>query len=271
VSETSPTPGTSRRRSTLATESASRASTLRSARCFSVAIASTATRRPSRTIPTRSATCSTWSSSCEERKTVRPVAARSRTSSRTSCWRRGSRPLVGSSRIRSSGSCVKAAITPTFCLLPLESSPIGRASGSSKRSASSPIDAAAQAPEIGEEAHRRTTHGRLQLTWEVARQPPHLDALRVGVEAGDLGVPPGRPDQVEEKAYRRGLPGPVRAEVAEDLPPLDPQLEIFDAPRLAVELGQAYHLDRRRAHGAVTVAAARMSRRRVHASGVGTP
>jgi len=52
---------------------------------------------------------------------------------------------------------------------------------------------------------------------------------------------------VEQGADRRGLAGAVGTEEAEDLPCLDREGHVLDAPRLAVELGQAIGLDYRHA------------------------
>ena len=53
------------------------------------------------------------------------------------------------------------------------------------------------------------------------------------------GVPGGRPDQVEQQADGRGLAGAVGTQEAEDLAALDDQVDVDDAARAAVLLGEA--------------------------------
>jgi hypothetical protein len=52
-----------------------------------------------------------------------------------------------------------------------------------------------------------------------------------------------RPDQPEQHAHGGGLPRPVRAEEAEDLPGFDRQVEPVDCDRGSVPLGQALTAD----------------------------
>ena len=90
-------------------------------------MSSTATRRPSRTIPTRSATCSTSASTCEDMNTVR---------ARARAFPGPGRALLLHQRVEAAGRLVQdqqlrvvheRRDSPTFCLLPLERSPIAAA------------------------------------------------------------------------------------------------------------------------------------------------
>ena len=85
-----------------------------------------------------------------------------------------------------------------------------------------PVDAAAEPTEVGDERERGATGRKLQLSREVARDPAHLHALRVGVEPGDGSPPACRSDEIDQQTDRGRLPCPVRAEVPEDLALLDP-------------------------------------------------
>src|SRR5205085_10772159 len=55
-----------------------------------------------------------------------------------------------------------------------------------------------------------------------------------------------RPDQAEHHPQRRRLARAVRAEVAEDVAPLDGQVDVVDGDDLAVALDEAARRDRRR-------------------------
>ena len=74
--------------------------------------------------------------------------------------------------------------------------------------------------------------------------PSRLDAVRAGVQAEDGRAPCRRADQVEQQPDRRALAGAVRAEEAEDLAALDPQVEpasawtppryVFESPAVSI-------------------------------------
>ena len=68
-----------------------------------------------------------------QQDTVRPSAAVSRRSARTSAWSSGSSPVVGSSRTTRLGRCMNAWTIPIFCRFPFDSWRIGRSSSTSSR------------------------------------------------------------------------------------------------------------------------------------------
>ena len=85
-----------------------------------------------------------------------------------------------------------------------------------------------------------------EVSRQVADQPPRRDSLRTRVQAVDRGSSRRRVDEPEEQADRGGLPGTVRAEVAEDLAPLHAEDEVDERAYLAVvRLGEPERLDRR--------------------------
>ena len=210
---------------------------------------STTTSRPRRRIATRSATCSTSDSVCDERSTVRPSPATSRRSAWKLRWTSGSRPAIGSSRISSSGSCMKAWISPSFWRLPVESSRILRPSSASKRAARRVTDALVDAAtKIGEVVEHRGA-GQPGVEGEIAGQEPDpapdREAVRAAVQPEQRGRPRGGLDQVEQQPHRRRLPGAVRAEEAEDLAAPDLEVELEQPVALAVVLRQTCCPDRR--------------------------
>ena len=77
-----------------------------------------ATRRPERTMATRSHRCSTMSSWWEEKRVGTPASARSRRTSLMTSTATGSSPEKGSSRMSSSGEPTRAAASWTRCWLP---------------------------------------------------------------------------------------------------------------------------------------------------------
>jgi hypothetical protein len=77
-----------------------------------------------------------------------------------------------------------------------------------------------------------------EVAGDVADPAPHGDPVAPRVEAEDLETTRGRPDQVEQQADGRRLPGAVRAEEAEHLAGLDLEVELGDAALAAVALGQ---------------------------------
>ena len=76
--------------------------------------------RPWDMMATRSQTCCTSLSWCEDSSTVTPLAPSRTMSSRTSLMPAASRPLPGSSRISSSGFFSSAAAMPSRCFMPSE-------------------------------------------------------------------------------------------------------------------------------------------------------
>ena len=92
---------------------------------------------------------------------MRPSSATSRIIAQNSCCTSGSRLAFGSSRMTSSGRCMNAAMRPTFCRLPVESSPTRLSRSALSRSASS----AAKAQAASVSAPRRS---RLR-NWRVSR------------------------------------------------------------------------------------------------------
>ena len=157
----------------------------RTLRASSVSTDSTATSRPARMMPTRPATCCTSSSECDDRNTVRPSAAVSRTSDRNVSWTSGSSPLVGSSSTARLGRCMNAWIRPIFCRLPLERSRTGRSSCPPRRSASVAISRSWPPPRRAASdasCARPVAAARAQVAGQVADRP-----------AGRPAVPPGVP------------------------------------------------------------------------------
>ncbi len=78
------------------------------------------TVRPARMIVTRSHSASTSDRMWLDSSTVRPPWRSSSMHSRNAASISGSSPLVGSSRMSRSASEASAAISATFCRLPLE-------------------------------------------------------------------------------------------------------------------------------------------------------
>ena len=196
-------------------------STCRTARSRSDATVSTSIRRPARMIPTRCAACCTSSSEWDERKTVRPSAAVSRSRRRNSSCRSGSRPLVGSSRMRSSGRCMNACTTPELlpvALRQLADRPVERdGEALDELFAVGPVDVAAQAGQGVELLAAGQAVVEPEVAREVADVTSRLHAVRTSVPAEQRGSARRRADEVEQQADRGALAGAVRTEEAEDL------------------------------------------------------
>ena len=108
------------------------------------------------------------------------------------------------------------------------------------------VHAAPQRPEVARDVATAQAAELGKLSGHVADQALHLHRLPHAVEAEDRGRSPGRVDEAHEQADGRALAGPVRAEVAEHLAFGHLEVEIEEAPRSAVILGQALGLDCRR-------------------------
>ena len=136
----------------------------------SVARLSAISSRPDRMIATRSATCSTSDSTCEDSITAAPASTRSRSRWWNSCWISGSSPLVGSSSSSRSGSPSRASSSPAFCRFPLDSSRTGRSRSTSRRLA------------------RSVTPG----SWSSPRSRARCPAVSRAVSRGHSRTSPGR-------------------------------------------------------------------------------
>ena len=99
--------------------------------------ASTARTEPSRSRATLEAICSTSAMTWLDSKIEVPADCRSATSAANSRCNSGSSPLVGSSSTSKSTSGANTSTSPSFCLLPFDSSWTRRDMSSSNRSASS--------------------------------------------------------------------------------------------------------------------------------------
>ena len=194
----------------------------------------------------------------EEDGERRPRAS-SRSSSWKTCWRIGSRPLVGSSRTTSSGRCAKAWTIPTFCLLPFESSRIGRSSGRSKRLAS----ASRRRTSRCRAGARRSvaSSGRSVARRGAARRADSRAALAPRCPAGRTSSPStsARPEVGRSRSSSRrisgGLARAVGSDEAEDLAVLDLEVEVRQRDHAAaVGLRQPLGPDRRPRHDRATVA-----------------
>ena len=179
-------------------------------------------------MPTRSATCSTWSSSCGGGARA-PAAARSRTRSSTSCWRSGSRPRVDSSRISRLGIVHERGDDAHFLLVALRevADPAARGSSSSawraRRYSRRPTPPR-RPTEEREKVDRRASRGHFGAPGDSpSAAAPRGSGLRVSRPA-IAALPARRSDEVEEQPDRRRLAGPVQSQVAERLAPLDAQL-----------------------------------------------
>ena len=198
-------------------------------------------------IATRSQVRSTSAMMCEERKTVRPSAFASRTRPKKVCWTSGSRPDVGSSRISRSGLCWSATIEPDLLLVALAvlAEPAARVEVEHVDQPRDvvPVDAAAQVPEVLDGLRAGQPVVQIEFARKVA--DPSMDGDRIGggLDAEDLRAAGGRTDEIEQDAHRRRLARPVGPQEAEDLPLGDLEVELDDAPVLAVGLGQAFGLD----------------------------
>ncbi len=83
----------------------------------------------------------------------------------------------------------------------------------------------------------------------VADPAAGLDVLGIDGLAEQRGRALGGGQEAGQHLHGRGLAGPVRAEEAEDLAPLDPHVDMIDRHEVAEALGQAPGLDHRRATG----------------------
>ena len=175
------------------------------------------------------------------------LALASNSSSLKVCWTSGSSPDVGSSRISSSGRCWSAHDEPDLLLVALRV--LAEAAARVEVEALDElvdvglVDAAAQVREVADRLGAREPVVEVPLARQVAE--PAMDRDRVGrcLDAEHLRDAGGRPDEVEQDPDRRGLAGAVRAEEAEDLALVDDEVDVDDAPVLAVRLGELLGLD----------------------------
>ena len=207
---------------------------------------SVTTRRPSRISATEVATRCTSSSECDDRNTVRPASATSRSSAWNSSCISGSSPAVGSSSTSNSGSCMNARSSPTFWRLPFDSSRTGRSSSMPNRSTSSWVVVWRGPPCAGERIDviaSRQLREELQVARQVTGPPMDRDAVAPAVEPEKPHGSVGRTLEVEHRADRRGLARAVGAEEAEDRAGLDVEVEILHAPGRSVPFRQASDFD----------------------------
>ena len=155
---------------------------------------------------------------CEERKTVRPSAARARSSSRIQRMPSGSRPLTGSSSITTSGSPSSAAAMPSRWPMPSEKPPAraGGAAGSPTRSSTSSTRRAGCRWSRRGRAGGRRRSGRLWTPWRRAARRPRAS----GTGRSPYALPPtsdpapGRGVEAQDQPHGGRLAGAVRAEEA---------------------------------------------------------
>ena len=181
-----------------------------------------------------------------ETNTVRPSAARSRSSSRIQRMPSGSRPLTGSSSIRTAGSPSSAAAMPSRCPMPSEKPRTRR-----RR----PL----QADQVEDLVDPRAREAvALREAQQVARRRSGRGAARAGRAARRRAASAGAAGGTAGRAPSRSRRGPVRPRtqrIVVDLPaPLGPRNpvtrpgsdghgEVVDGDAGAVVLGEAVDLD----------------------------
>ena len=77
----------------------------------------------------------------------------------------------------------------------------------------------------------------------VADLAADVDVVGIDRLAEQPGLPLGGRQQAAQHLHRRRLAAAVGAEEAEDLPPLDPDVDVIDRDEIAEPLGQAVRLD----------------------------
>jgi hypothetical protein len=93
-----------------------------------------------------------------------------------------------------------------------------------------------EAPQPGEEPEQPLPRHLVlegELPWQVADPGPDLHAILPYVEAKHLATPARRPQESQERPYRRGLSRTVGPEEAEDLALLDREIHLLYAPHFA--------------------------------------
>ena len=83
----------------------------------------------------------------------------------------------------------------------------------------------------------------VELLWCEADSISRLAVVGLDVVAEHLGAATGRPGEADEDVDERRLPGPVRAEQAEELPRFYLEGEAVQRPDIAVLLHQSVCLD----------------------------
>ena len=105
------------------------------------------------------------------------------------------------------------------------------------------VHTAAQRGEEVEDRRAREPRVELEVTREEAHSAADLEALPAGVEAEHGRRAGRRPDEVEEQAHRRRLPGAVRAEEPEQLTPFDVEVQVEQAVPLPEVLREGTRTD----------------------------
>src|SRR5262249_30218931 len=112
-----------------------------------------------------------------------------------------------------------------------------------------PVGSIDGAVDVGEEAQRLAAGERrpeVGLAGDVGEAAVDRRRVAPRVEPEDEGPTRRRPDETKEERDGRRLPGPVGAEVAEDLTRLDLEVEAVERDRGPVPLGELLGPDRRR-------------------------
>ncbi|HSJ73532.1 MAG TPA: hypothetical protein VK904_04380 [Miltoncostaeaceae bacterium] len=190
-----------------------------------------AASRPARITPTRSATCCTSSREWDERKTVPPPAAASLISARTSRSTRRVEPAGGLVEHDPVGPVHEGLHQPELLAVALGELADGTAElgvqALAERIAARRVDpAAAQPGERGELLTAGEAVREPELAGKLADAPPRRDGIAPQVQAEQGHPAGGGPHQVQEEPDGRALAGPGGAGVAEDLPALDPEVEV---------------------------------------------
>ena len=119
--------------------------------------------------------------------------------------------------------------------------------GASKRSASSSRTRRSTPPRSSAKKSRTARAGeprvQLEVAGEEADPAADLEALLAGVEAEHGRRAGRRPDEVEEQAHRRRLPGAVRAEEAEHLTAFDLEVQVEQTVPLPEVLRESARAD----------------------------
>ncbi len=105
------------------------------------------------------------------------------------------------------------------------------------------IDAAAEVGEVVDRLSARQPVVQGELPGQVADATVDRDWVDGRLDTEDAGMPLCRSNQVEQDPDRRGLARAVRPKKAEDLTPLDVEIDVDDPAMRAVGLGQPLGFD----------------------------
>ena len=187
---------------------------------------------------------STMSSRWEQKRMVRPCAARPRSSSLNTSIAFASRPLSGSSKMITSGACSSAAAISTFCRIPFENVTMRAlrtlSSSNMREQFLDPRlhDLGIEAIEHRDEAEVLVGRERVIQRagfGHVADAPLDVERMRRDVEARHLDLAALQRQEPGQDLDRGGLAGAIRPQQAEHFP--DARLEREPLHRRGLAIG----------------------------------